>query len=394
MGIPGGRRQRSDGGSDVASRGFNSIYKEDGAEAVTRLDAWWKREIVDRATLVVTAPRQGVSAEAYAALSSPGDIPPDELQAWFTNPEQVIPRQERRIEATYWGGEALPVMFPVSISMVAITAAYLGATYHLISGGNTAWADPVIDDWETRPQITFDPDNAWWQLSKRLLDAAGRRAAGRYAIGLPDLNGPSEILALLRGTEELALDMIDHPDAIITAQEEVDEAWMRCFEAATGVVHQWIGGYAFWMGIWSDRPAIDLQSDVSCLISPRMFERFFMPSLERQTEAIDRTIYHLDGPGAIRHLDLLLALPELDGIQWVPGAGAAPMSAWLPLLRRIQAHGKLLLLFCEPWEVEILLTGLEPEGLLLNTHCSSEEEARRLLENAARWSTERQWVVA
>jgi hypothetical protein len=30
---------------------------------------------------------------------------------------------------------------------------------------------------------------------------------------------------------------------------------------------------------------------------------------------VERTIYHLDGPDAIRHLDALLELPALDGIQ-------------------------------------------------------------------------------
>ena len=70
------------------------------------------------------------------------------------------------------------------------------------------------------------------------------------------------------------------------------------------------------------------------------------------------------------------------------------MSHWIRLMRRIQAGGKLLVLACEPWEVEILLTELEPEGLLLSTHCDSEEEARALLKNGARWSASRQWMVA
>jgi 5-methyltetrahydrofolate--homocysteine methyltransferase len=148
------------------------------------------------------------------------------------------------------------------------------------------------------------------------------------------------------------------------------------------------------MGIWSDQPAIDLQNDFSCLISSRMFEAYFLPSLEQQTRWVERTIYHLDGPGAIRHLDALLSLPRLDGIQWVPGAGAPEMSRWIRLLRRIQAGGKLLVLNCEAWEVETLLAELEPEGLLLSTACGSEEEARELLARVPGWMRRRQWVAA
>ena len=37
-----------------------------------------------------------------------------------------------------------------------------------------------------------------------------------------------------------------------------------------------------------------------------------VPALDQQTRWVERTVYHLDGPGAIRHLDALLSLPELD----------------------------------------------------------------------------------
>jgi hypothetical protein len=69
------------------------------------------------------------------------------------------------------------------------------------------------------------------------------------------------------------------------------------------------------------------------------------------------------------------------------------MSSWLPLLRRIQAHGKLLVLMCEPWEVETLVTELEPEGLLMTTYCESEEEARELLRKVPGWMKQRHWVI-
>ena len=370
--------------------------KPDWEAARERMEAWWNREIIDRAAIQVRSPRSGVSRADYDRITTPDEAAQDHdgLFAWFTDPDLVIPRQEQYIESTFCGGEAFPTMYPVSTSMVAILAAYLGAPYDLFPGGNTGWADPIVGDWAARPRFAFDPGNEWWLRSKRLLEAAAQRAAGRYAVGLPDLNGPAEILALLRGTEELALDLIDvEAEVIIEALEEINTAWLRYWQAGVGVIHQWAPGYVFWMGVWSDLPATDLQNDFSCLISPQMFEQFFLPSLEEQTHWVERTIYHLDGPDAIRHLDMLLSLPKLDGIQWVPGAGAAPMSHWIRLLRRIQAAGKLLMLFCEPWEVETLLTELEPEGLLLSTAAESEEEARELIRKAARWTRQRQWVV-
>ena len=91
--------------------------------------------------------------------------------------------------------------------------------------------------------------------------------------------------------------------------------------SSSAICHR-LGGWFFWMRIWSDRPAVDLQSDVSCLVSRELFDEYFLPFIEQQTAWAERTVYHLDGPGAIRHLDSLLALPRLTAIQWVPGAGA------------------------------------------------------------------------
>jgi hypothetical protein len=144
------------------------------------------------------------------------------------------------------------------------------------------------------------------------------------------------------------------------------------------------------MGIWSERPAIDLQSDFSCMMSAEMFDEYLLPFIAEQTEMVERTIYHLDGPGAIQHLDSLLALPDLDGIQWVPGAAGAPATAWIDLLKHVQDAGKLVYAYCDVSHVQHLLAELRPEGLMLIVEgCERESDAGALLENVERWTREK-----
>jgi 5-methyltetrahydrofolate--homocysteine methyltransferase len=64
-----------------------------------------------------------------------------------------------------------------------------------------------------------------------------------------------------------------------------------------------------------------LSSDFSYLIGPAMFDEFVKPGLADSCRRLPHSFYHLDGPGQLAHLDSLLAIAELDGIQWVPGAG-------------------------------------------------------------------------
>ena len=350
-------------------------YKENWEMARKRMEAWWEGEIIDRAVIQVTAPRRD------------NDLKPDkkeeqetvqDLEKQFIDPDIVIPRKEKKIKNTYFGGEAFPMMLPTQ-GMVNIISNYLGSPMKFIDK-QTIWSEPIIDDWSDLPDLSFNPENEWWQVSKQLLKKSAENAPGKYFVGIPDLNGPSEILSTLRGSDKLAIDTIENKVEFKNALKEINYTWYRYWQACHGIVHQYIGGYINWMGIWSDIAATDLQSDFSCMISKESYDELILPFIRQQTEWIPRTIYHLDGPGAVRHLDSLLSLDKLTAIQWIPGAGAAPPSKWLNLLKKIQKAGKRIQIFVEKEEVEILLKKLNPEGLLMKTSCNTIKEAEELIE--------------
>jgi hypothetical protein len=345
-----------------------------------RYEAWWAGELLNRPLICVTAPRFAEPAD------DPDPAPLDEtdLLDWFTNPARVLPRLERQVARTYYAGDAFPVVFPISTSLPAIEAAYLGTPYRIVPVANSGWSSPLIHDWSACPALEVDPDNFWWRATQRLLEAGARQAGARYAVGIPDLQGGGQIVAELRGSQQLAFDLYDDPEPVKRAIEAVNVAWWYYYRACFEIIHRYSEGWVDWLGVWSEVPAVTVECDFSGMISPHMFEEFFVSALRQQTEWVERSIYHLDGPGAICQLDLLLALPRLNGIQWVPGAGQAPMSEWISLLRRIQDGGKLLELTCESWEVMRLFEALEPQGVLIHTRCNSPADANALVAEVER----------
>jgi hypothetical protein len=99
--------------------------------------------------------------------------------------------------------------------------------------------------------------------------------------------------------------------------------------------------------------------------------------------------YHLDGPGAIKHLDFLLSIPELRLIQWVPGAGAAPFREWIPLLKRIVGAGKRTIVYCAPNEMEAYVSELGPERIIVSTTVASAEAGDAVLAEARRLTAQK-----
>jgi hypothetical protein len=121
------------------------------------------------------------------------------------------------------------------------------------------------------------------------------------------------------------------------------------------------------------------------MVSTDMFREFFLPELLAEIAWLDRTVYHLDGPGALRHLDTLLDIGQLDAIQFVYGDGARPASRWMHVFKRIQDGGKNLHITVEPWEVDAFMENLRPEGVMLQMEAASCEEADAVLKKIARW---------
>ncbi len=120
-----------------------------------------------------------------------------------------------------------------------------------------------------------------------------------------------------------------------------------------------------WSGIVSAKKWYVPSNDFSCMISEALFDEVFLPGIAEECRFFEASIYHLDGPNALRHLDRLLAIPELNAIQWVYGAGNGRVSDWMPVYKKVQAAGKGFQLHPEPDELDLIFSELRPEGVWL-----------------------------
>lgn len=350
------------------------IHKDDWEQAQQRMLAWWEGEVIDRVCLQVTAPLTPTD-ESRDKSPEPAD-----LDEYWTNVDYVIERTAEHIRTTFWGGEAFP-LFWTNLGPDAF-AAFFGAELNF-KDRRTSWVSPIITDWERGPELRISEDNRWWRLQLELLREAKAQGDDKWITGIPDTHSGADALAALRGQSRLCLDLYDHPEEVRVAMSWLVEAVLRVYEIYYQIVEaEKYGSSSGWLPAWGPGRTNVIQCDFLAFISPEMAEEFFLEGIIAEARLLDWVIFHLDGPDAVRHIDLLLAIPELQAIQWVPGAGALPMTNWIPLLKRIQAAGKSLRLTVWPHEIQTLLEELKPEGLMLETHVTSEAEARDLLDKA------------
>ena len=101
------------------------------------------------------------------------------------------------------------------------------------------------------------------------------------------------------------------------------------------------------------------------------------PFIREQCQWLDYSLYHLDGVAAIRHLDALLEIEELNAIQWTPGVGQPQGGdpCWYDLYQRIRAGGKAIMpCWVELDELQPLLDAVGPVGVNMLMHFQSERD--------------------
>jgi hypothetical protein len=353
------------------------LYRPDWEQAKERIEAWWEKKMVDRVAIQVTAP-SSVCAKLFIEQ-------PKTIEGQWTDIEWILERAEGRIKTTYYGGEAFPLYFP-NLGP-DIFAGYLGCDIQF--SRETSWSVPLIEDWETAEPLKFDKANKWWQLTLQLTEEAAKRGQGKYFVGITDLHGGGDAVAALRDPQNLAMDLLDHPDHVKEAMKVVEKMWFEVYQTLYDIIQKHMKGSSTWLSTWSSGKYYPVSCDFICMISPQMFEEFFVSELEAEIKWLDRSLFHLDGPGAIKHLDRLLEISELDGIQWVPTYGVGSMLDWIPLLKRIQMAGKCIHIAVKANEIEPILKELSPKGLMFSTHANSIDEANELLRRAGKWSLTR-----
>ena len=355
------------------------MFIEDYTAILDEYEKFWERKNTKRPILNIS-------------YKKPGAIPyraPKSLEEQWLDGEYKYNLSKHNIANTEYIAEGIPMHF---------TNYGPGCLSESLGGGfelekDSIWFDTkqFVEDWENPPVIAFNEQSTLWQclLKEQRLCAADPD----MHFSMTDLGGTMDVVASLRGTQNLLYDLYDYSDEVKEFARQVNAEWIKAFNRQLEIVRNAGQPYNTWMNIPSAKPWYPLQCDFSYMISPGQFREFVLLDLIEHVNHMDRSIYHLDGPGELRHVDMLLDIPGLTGIQWTSGAGNEPLwsEKWYSLYRKIQDKKKNLVLIGGIDEndlkgAERLIKSIDPIGVYISFNCSCKDKAEDLLEKITKWA--------
>ena len=260
-------------------------------------------------------------------------------------------------------------------------AAILGGVFE--GGEDTIWIHP---DPNYTDDIKFDPQHPNWLLHKELLKACKKKAQGHYYVGMPDLMEGMDVLAAIKGTDKVLLDTVMQPEVLEHQMQQINDIYFKVFDELYDIIREGDEMAFCYFSSWAPGKMSKLQSDISTMISVDDYRRFVQPFIREQCQKIDYTLYHLDGVGAMHHLDALLEIKELNAIQWTPGVGEPQGGSpkWYDLYKKILAGGKsIMACWVTLDELRPLLDNIGGDGVHLEMDFHNErevEQAMRIIE--------------
>ena len=353
-------------------------FKPDFERVMQRFEAWWECEILDRPLCSLVYPKP-----ESQRVSGPSRTHAACRDRWLDTQFQVE-SNAARLANTVWYGDGLPVAFP-NLGP-DIVAAFYGCPLEF--GEETSWSSPILPDWEPASvaKIRIDREGFYFRKIVELTDAFIEAGRGRFLVGYTDIHTAADTVAALRDPQQLCLDTIEHPAEVkalcmrITGELlELYDFFHARLRAAGMPSTTWLRGTC--------RGKYHVPSnDFSCMVSEETFVDLFLEPLLEECRHMDRCIYHLDGPQALRYLDRLLEIPGIQAIQWVPSPGSEYWANWIHVYQRIQAAGKAFIFYPPYHDLPRVFETLRPEGAWISLGTVPDKDtADAILASVAAW---------
>jgi hypothetical protein len=343
-------------------------YKPDFKRAQKYWDAFWAHAIIDRPAILVNVVKK--HPENFL-----------KIRPVMGNFKEAFEEFDNKLfsNITYLG-EAMPKFVPgFGPDQMA---GFCGAPLVMSPDShNTSWSQKIVENWPDALPIKITEDNITWQRMIEFHKASQEYVKGKCLLANIDMHSNIDLLEGLRGAQKLLFDMIDNPEIILRALADARKLYSTVYNEFWKYGDKENLGSTSWLThLYSRRKFNPIQADFIALLNPAMFRQFVLPALEEEAAFLDDSVFHLDGPGALIHLDDILTIKGIETIQWGPGVGQKPQIEWMEVLQKIVAAKKAAIIYATPEQIKTIHKQFPPNLIIYDTEVKTEQEGLELLD--------------
>jgi len=178
----------------------------------------------------------------------------------------------------------------------------------------------------------------WWGIHLNEMMKLKKLVGDFLPIAIPDIVENLDIVSAIRGPQNLCYDLYDNPEGVKRIVNIVDDAYFYYYDEFYNLLKMEDESSVYTaFNIWGTGKTAKIQCDFSAMISCEQFDEFVIPSIKKQTKKLNNVLYHLDGKDAIRHIDSIVSVEEINAINWTPGDGQddGGSEIWFPLYDKV-----------------------------------------------------------
>ncbi len=255
-------------------------------------------------------------------------------------------------------------------------------------GDEAIWAEEGGFDYSQLGDLDFSENNPWRQKYLECVRTLKDHFGDLCPVGQPILRGVSDMIAALRGSSQMILDLYDHPKEYRILARPCADLLLGLVKEQQTISGPFAGGYVLeQFSLWAPNPVVRLQEDASGLFSPDFYANYLLEEDRRLAAAFPYSLIHLHA-SSLFLLDRILEIEDLDCIQINKDVGDVTIESELPSFKKVQAHGRKLLIRgkLDRDDLFILRKHLSPNGLYLQIVVETTEEALSLYDFFVPWS--------
>jgi 5-methyltetrahydrofolate--homocysteine methyltransferase len=254
-------------------------------------------------------------------------------------------------------------------------------------GNESIWVKEGGFDYRDTGKLNLSKDNPWRKRYLEFVSALQDRYGDRYPVGQPILRGTSDMVAALRGTQQMIFDLYDHPQEFQRLARACTDFFICLVKDQLAITKPFQGGYVVeQFTLWAPDGIVRMQEDASALFSPDLYVKYLQEEDWRIASAFPYDVIHLHS-SSLHLLDRFVDVEPQKCIEINKDQGGWGVDRMLPLFKMVQSRGKKLIVRgkLDLADLELLCKELSPRGLFLQIVIDNPEEAKQFRDFFRPW---------